>query len=108
MLEELRPEIWIMATVRRLNGEGLFTTLRQKGDPDRGTCIVIVDTLGEGSRLFRQIRTMEGHLDWISDGEGTLYDPMEIMEKVEKATKYDPDLWIVEVEDKTGKNPFQI
>lgn len=102
----LKTEFWVQACVRRANIDGIAVTVMYKGDPTRGSVIVKLNRFEGGCTVLAETRDKEGARAWI---RGTGLEPVE--EAVADAyiarnRKYDPDLWVVEVEDRQGRLPF--
>lgn len=61
----------------------------------------------QGAKLFTQSRDLEGNPCWIAGGSGALLSEEEATAYIERQLKRDPDLWVIEVESRTGDNPFK-
>ena len=110
-LMRLKSGIWVAAYLRRCDVEGVFAAVRRRGADEAGAIFIKINRL---------------------DGTGTLYGPApqtafdearpsdriftplvgrappaaetEIEARLIKEIRFDPDLWIVEVEDRAGRN----
>ncbi|WP_421781626.1 DUF1491 family protein [Kiloniella litopenaei] len=102
----LGSDLWIMAQVRQSNQNGIPAMVIHKGDPDRGSLLLKINFLGPGCQVLSQTRDIDGNLAWLAANKGELMDDDDAHEYVERAVKRDPDLWVVEFEDKNGVNPF--
>ena len=112
----LKTEIRIAAHVRRAQGAGAFATIARRGDPDAGAVAVKV-YLGAGrSRVLVQSRDLDGRSIWrdpLASGAGvdappesgppTDHQETEVDAWLAKETAIDPDLWIIEIEDREGR-----
>lgn len=101
MMTGLKTSIWVAAIIRRAEVEGAFAALSQKGDDDAGAVLVKVCTLDGNAVLYRPIRNMNGDRVWLPQGPD---NEREIDQAISKRTKTDPDLWVVEIEDKKGRS----
>jgi len=101
MISGLKTSIWVAALIRRAGVEGAFAALTQKGDGDAGAVLVKVCTLDGAAVLYRPIRNMDGSRIWLPKGPET---ERLIDAAIAKRTKTDPDLWVVEIEDKQGRH----
>lgn len=101
MISSLKTSIWVSALIRRAGVEGAFAALSQKGDTDAGAVLVKVCTLDGNAALYRPIRNMDGQRVWLPQGPIAERD---IDAAIAKRTKTDPDLWVVEIEDKQGRH----
>ncbi len=98
----LKTEIRVTAHMRRAQGEGAFATVARKGDPDAGAVAVKI-YLGRGAaKLFVQSRDLDGAPVWREPFEDDLSED-KIDAWLKKEIAIDPDLWIVEIEDREGR-----
>jgi hypothetical protein len=102
----LPTELWVMAHVRRLNSEGIPATLARRGERGRGTVLLKLNQLEAGCRVLVQARESDGKLGWLGALGGALVPEAEADAYIARAVGRDPDLWVVEVEDRHGRNPF--
>ena len=102
----LKTEIRVAAHMRRARGEGAFATVARKGDPDAGAVAVKVFLRPGAALLFVQSRDLDGNLIWRNpfEGDAQTDDTEPRVDKwLEKEIAIDPDLWIVEIEDRDGR-----
>jgi hypothetical protein len=105
----LRSDLWVSAYLRRCAVEGVVAVLRRRGAAEAGAIFVKVDRLdGSGTpygpappidemppgvdRLFARLHAPE-----------TL-PPADIEARLARQRSFDPDIWIVEVEDRAGRS----
>lgn len=102
----LKTEIRIGAQLRRASAAGAFAHVARKGDADAGAIAVKVylgrSEEGPMARLFVQSVTLEGEAFWREPFEGPALEE-KIDAFLEKERRIDPDLWIVEIEDREGR-----
>jgi hypothetical protein len=103
----LPSDILVMATVRRCNNEGLFAAIVHRGDNWGGAIIVKINLLDGTNKLLTQSRDLDGKTAWLAVNKGALMSEGETSDYVERQVKRDPDLWVVEIEDRQGRNPFE-
>lgn len=107
----LKTEIRVAAQLRRAQGAGAFATVARRGDPDAGAVAVKVYLGGARARVLIQSRDLDGHAVWrdpLAPESETGDQPAEYPEAeadawLAKETSVDPDLWIVEIEDRKGR-----
>lgn len=97
-----------MALVRRAGAGGAAAYVVRRGDSERGALYVKVATLDGRARLFgpepasferaAEEGALAPHLDpaGVSDQDAEVY--------LARQCEYDPDLWIVEIEDRAGRS----
>lgn len=102
MAARLATGIWVSAYLARLNLEGVYAHVARKGDETAGAVAVKVATMnGRASYLSRSYGA-DGRAGWhvqIEDG-----DEADVDAALARQRGYDPDLWIVEVEDPRGRH----
>ena len=92
--------------MRAANGQGVPVMVVRKGDRARGTVLLKLNHLDGSARVLVQIRH-RGRLAW-SPGTGPAPVPeAEADRYIERQVRYDPDLWVIEVEDRQGRHWFE-
>ena len=99
----LSSDLWVGALIRRAEIGGAFATVVKKGDGRAGSVIVkAYDTSTRTARLFTEAFGPDGERLWIqpvvSDSES------ELDAYIARQRGYDPDLWVVEIEDRQGRH----
>ncbi len=107
----LKSGIWVAAYVRRCHVEGAFAAVRRRGAEEAGAIYIKIarldgtgtlygpapqaafDEANPAARLFTPILGREAPA--ADDG---------IEARLLREIRYDPDVWIVEVEDRAGRN----
>ena len=96
-MSDLPTHLLVAAALRRCVSAGKPAYVVRKGAEERGTVIVQVLRRGQGPLLFTQ--SAEGWMNPLDEkGDAEAY--------IARAVKRDPDVWVVEVEDDGGNNPF--
>ena len=102
----LKTEMLVQAGFRYCQQAMLMAALRRRGDGDAGALLVKVSRLDGTAAVFARTQTLDGDLTWRrSTGEGWIADA-DAEERLSREIEFDPDVWIVEVEDPEGRNPF--
>jgi hypothetical protein len=102
---ELKTDFWATALIRRASIAGAFAGVTQKGDTDAGAVLVKVATMNGKARLYAPARDGEGQRIWLDLSAGALGDvEAEVDAYVRKRSSTDPDLWVIEIEDKHGRH----
>lgn len=101
---DLRTEIWAAALIRRAEVGGAFATIARRGDRDGGAVLVKVSTLDGRARLYAPARDGEGERVWMDLSAGSLGNgEADIDAYARKRAETDPDLWVIEIEDRAGR-----
>lgn len=98
----LTAEFWVQAYLRRLQLENIPAYVIAKGDVTAGAVIVKLNTL-DGKAVARQ-RTVDLMADrrmWMVLAEGP---EAEVDAILRRQRQNDPDLWILEVESREGRD----
>jgi len=98
----LTADIWVGAYLRRLQLADIPAFVTAKGDATAGAVLVKLNTLdGRARALQRSFDLMSGRRSWVVLAEGADRDVEAVLEN-QKA--HDPDLWVIEVEDRAGRH----
>jgi hypothetical protein len=99
--------LWVGAYVRRCFAEGAFAAVVRRGAEEAGAIFVVVDRLnGAGDlyapapqALFEDSRPSERMFQQVAAEE-----PLsEVNARIEREARFDPDLWVVAVEERDGR-----
>lgn len=101
MFSSLKTSIWAPALIRRAETQGAFAMVVHRGDPDAGAALIKVRTLDGMAVLYRSMRDMDGSRIWHPKGP---LDEGELDQDIRKAMVSDPDLWVIEIEDRKGRH----
>ena len=101
-MNRLTTEIWVAAYLTRLRLAAIPVYILKKGDHTAGAVLVKLNTLDGAARCFqRSFDLMTGERQWMVLTEGP---EAEVDASIEKQKGFDPDLWVIEVEDKAGRH----
>lgn len=104
----LKSEIWVKAYLRRCHGEGADAVLVRRGDGDAGAIYIKVSRLDGTAALYgpapsgleeaREERSWQACLtrEATPESEADAY--------LARQVEFDPDIWIVTVEDRQGRH----
>jgi hypothetical protein len=105
----LRSDFWVAAYIRRCNGEGVSAALRRRGAAEAGTIFIKLDQLDGSADLFgialpSFYETLETALDRCFEQLIKQGNPADIEARMQREMRYDPDLWFIEIEDRSGRH----
>ncbi|MDJ1008896.1 MAG: DUF1491 family protein [Paracoccaceae bacterium] len=102
MTPRLAAKVWIDAYLRRLDLAAIPAHVARKGDPTAGAVLVKLATLdGQAVGYQRSFDLMTGERAWVVLTEGAERD---VDEAIARQSDFDPDLWVIEVEDRAGRH----
>jgi hypothetical protein len=109
----LKSAIWVAAYLRRCQTEGIFGAVRRRGAEEAGA-------------VFVKLALLDGNAVLYTPAPQTAYDesrPVErvftpsskeplpeqaVEERLAKEIRFDPDVWIVEIEDRVGRHVLDL
>jgi hypothetical protein len=101
-MRNLKSEFWVKAYLKRLSLKGISGFVVHHGDDDAGDLLIKISTLDGVAQLFqREYDLVTGQRVWNCIFSGSEEDADV---SVKKKLGFDPDLWILEVEDVQGRN----
>jgi hypothetical protein len=106
----LKSAIWVAAYVRRCNGAGAFAAVRRRGSEEAGAIFIKLNRLDGTAELFGPAPQSVFEEAHPSDRAFTHFlgkepAPEELIEdRIKREIRFDPDAWIVEVEDRAGRH----
>lgn len=98
--------LWVEGHLRRLGQQGVPYYIANKGAYASGTVLLKLNGLEEGCLLLQQQRDINGVLGWMALFDGEKTEENKVDEYISRAIERDPDLWAIEIEDRSLSNPF--
>ena len=107
--EEVRLPIhlWIDAQLKPLNDRGIFFYIHQRGEKNTGTILLKINNLQGQCSLLIQQRNLDGELGWMNAVRKEQVEEAEADQYIQRSIARDPDLWVIEIEDRDMNNPFE-
>lgn len=110
-MTRLRSDFWVAAHLRRCAVAGVVAVLRRRGAAEAGAIFVKVDKLDGTASLYGP--APQALLD--EDGGGRLFTPLienvaplDIEERMQREGRFDPDFWLLEIEDRDGRHFLEV
>lgn len=105
----LKSAIWVAAYLRRCQTEGVFGAVRRRGAEEAGAVFIKLALLNGNAMLYapapqtayEDSRPME-RIFAPSSREPVAEQAVE--DRLAKELRFDPDAWIVEIEDRAGRH----
>ncbi|MEM7241615.1 MAG: DUF1491 family protein [Pseudomonadota bacterium] len=101
MTPRVTTKFWIDAYRKRLDLIGIMAFVAAKGDETAGAVLIKLNLLNGQARLFQRSYDADFNRIWTEMEAGAEAD---IDAVVARARSHDPDLWVIEVEDRAGRH----
>jgi hypothetical protein len=106
----LKSALWVAAYIRRCNVEGVFAAVRRRGAEEAGAIFVKVARLDGTADLygpapqsaFESARPAERLFTSVMPGQPA--PEAQVEERLARELRFDPDVWIIEIEDRAGRS----
>ena len=105
--DRLPTELWIKAHLRRLSVDGIGAVVVRRGEAMGGSVLIKLNQRDLGCRVLSQARALDGTLGWLAAFAGKFVAEADADAYIARATKRDPDLWVVEIDDRAGRHAFE-
>jgi hypothetical protein len=107
----LKSAIWVAAYLRRVSVEGAFAAVRRRGADEAGAVFILVNRLDGGvtlygpapQALFDEAQPAERLFTAVLGGKTPVAEA-DAEARIAREIKFDPDVWVIEVEDRAGRH----
>ena len=105
----LKSSIWVAAYLRRCQSEGVYGAVRRRGAEEAGAVFVKVALLDGSAALYvpapQTVYDESRPVERIFTQATPQPIPEQSVEdRLAKEIRFDPDIWIVETEDRAGRH----
>ena len=101
-MTRLTARFWVDAYLSRLRLSEIPAFVTSHGDDTAGAILVKLNTLDGQARAFtRSFDLMTGDRNWSELASGPEAD---VDHSIAAQRRFDPDLWVIEVEDRAGRH----
>ena len=104
--QRLKSKLIIDAAIRLCLEKAIPATVARRGDHNAGAIFLKVNGFDSGCIIYTQQQKIDGTLHWIKTPGDNLITEIEADAYLERQIKYDNDLWVLEIEDRQHRNPF--
>ncbi|MBN9059937.1 MULTISPECIES: DUF1491 family protein [Kaistia] len=103
---------WVAAYIRRVFAEGAFAAVVRRGAEEAGAIFVAIDWLDGTVDLYgpapQTVFDDSRPTDRLFTRIGERIDRLELQQRIASETRFDPDIWLVETEDRQGRSFLDI
>jgi len=107
----LKSGIWVAAYLRRCGVEGVFAAVRRRGAEEAGAVFIKLSRLDGTATLygpaaqtaFDEARPADRMFTAVIGGDKPAPET-DVEARLTREIQFDPDVWIVEIEDRAGRN----
>ena len=101
-MSRLTADFWVQAYLARLRLNDIPAFVTAHGDDTAGAVLVKLNTLdGQAVAFHREYDLMTGARAWVELAGG---DERDVDAAIARQRGFDPDLWVIEVEDRQGRH----
>ncbi len=101
-MTRLTADFWVHAYLARLRFQEIPAFVVAHGDDTAGAVLVKLNTLdGQAVAFQRSFDLMSGARKWVELSSGA---EGYVDEAIQRQRSFDPDLWVIEVEDRQGRH----
>jgi hypothetical protein len=106
----IRSDFWVAAHLRRCAVAGVSAVLRRRGAAEAGAIFVTLDRLDGSASLYGPAPQA-----LVDDSAARLFAPLlenvrpeQIEDRMQREARFDPDFWLIEIEDREGRHFLDI
>jgi hypothetical protein len=102
----LKTAMQVSAAVKLCAARAIPIVVARRGDADAGAILLKLNQRERGFTVLAQTRTPQGDLAWLrATGEAPV-DEATADAYIDRQVRRDPDVWVVEIEDRDGQTIF--
>ena len=96
-MSRLPAHVEVASLMRRAEQVGDFATILKKGDPDRGSLLIVVNSRGRNAAILERVLSPAGDYQWYPVTFDSA-EPAKVAEFLAKRARFDEDLWAIELD----------
>ena len=99
----LSTDIWVGALIRRAEQGGAFAAVLRKGAARAGAVLIkVLDRRAGIARLYAEATRGDGERVWMQPVASEAEADLDAY--AERSARIDPDVWVVEIDDREGRH----
>ena len=96
--DRLPTHLEATAVLRRAAASGGFGTVVRKGDPERGSILLIVSDRGRHVAFLERVLSVAGRYQWTTAGPSESAGSDQVRDFISRRARFDEDLWAIELD----------
>ena len=104
--DRLKTRFQVQAALRLATTQNIPLVVARRGDEDAGVILLKLNRRDLGFEVLVQSRNGAGDLVWQRVTGAAPVPESDVDAYIERAVKRDPDLWVIEVEDRDARPLF--
>ena len=97
-MSRLPAKLEATGIMRRAQAAGDFAAILRRGDPERGTLLLVVSRRGRHFAFLERVLTLNGSYHWHCVGPGESAETQKVAAFLAQRTRLDDDLWAIELD----------
>lgn len=99
----VKTELWVQAQIRLCDISFIPAVVVRRGDADAGQVLIKRSLLDGTCELFARTTTLDGSPAWRRATGAEPVDEATAAERIDREVSFDPDIWVLEIEDPDGR-----
>jgi hypothetical protein len=96
--DRLPAHLEVASILRRVEASGGFGTILRKGDPERGSILLVVSSRGRHFACLERMLSLDGSYEWKPTGPAESTGSTALAEFLARRARFDEDSWAVELD----------
>ena len=96
--DRLPAHLEVASILRRAEANGGFGTVLRKGDPERGSILLVISSRGRHLACLERMLSFDGGYSWQASGPSESASSGEIADFLARRARFDEDYWALELD----------
>lgn len=107
-MNRLTTDMMVSAALRIAETKGIFAAIVRKGDTQAGAVFVEIEKALDVCCLLARQVNFDGGYEWVCVSGEDWVTAQEVSQKLAREIERDADCWVVCVQDRAGRNIFEL